>query len=240
MLVILMKKKGKKDGYLLRSVKEYEGVINVICMSYDGIMIVIVFEDKIGCFWDIKIEECVGLLYGYKSYIISVCVLERYIFISLVDKIVWKWNLESGVCIKIFFGYILNVNCVICLGDLVFLSFYDKIVKCWYVDIGECLWIFCGYWFLVMLLLLVLDLNCGVVFGVDLENNDDIFIFGLVDGIVKSWGMNLNECFVIYKGYGGVVNCLVVDGKGKILFIGLVDLMICFWDFFIGVFIKIF
>lgn len=164
--------------------------------------------------------------------------MERYIFISFVDKIVRKWNLESGVCIKMFFGYILNVNWVICFGDLVFLSLYDKIVKCWYVDMGECFWIFCGYCFLVIFFLFVFDFSCGVV--CDLENNNDIFILGLVDSIVKSWGMNLNECFVIYKGYNGVVICLVVDGKGKILFIGLVDCIICLWDLLIGVLVKMF
>lgn len=75
-------------------------------MSLDGNIIIIVFDDKIGWLWDIKIEEKVGELEGYVKYIISVCVWGRYVFISFVDVIIRKWNLENGFCIKIMKGYI--------------------------------------------------------------------------------------------------------------------------------------
>lgn len=55
-------KKKKNDVYYLKILMEYIDGINVICMSFDGSIVVIVFEDKMGWFWDIKIEECVGLL----------------------------------------------------------------------------------------------------------------------------------------------------------------------------------
>lgn len=99
-----------------------------------------------------------------------------------------------------------------------------------------------GYKSFVILLFVVLEFSyCGGVFVVvDIESNDDIFIIGFVDNIVKSWVMNLNDSMVIYKGYIGVVMCFVVDGIGKSLFIGLVDYIICLWDIFIGVFIRFF
>lgn len=234
------KKKGKKDGYLLKSVKEHEGAINAICMSHDGTTIVTVSEDKTGRLWDTKTEECVGLLHGHKSYIISVCVSERYIFTSSADKTVRKWNLESGACIKTFLGHTSNVNRVICSGDLVFSSSYDKTVKCWHADTGECLRTFRGHRFSVTPLLLVSDSNRGAAFGADLENNDDILISGSVDGTAKSWGMNSNECLVTYKGHGGAVNCLAVDGKGKTLFTGSADSTIRSWDLLTGAPIKTF
>ena len=56
----------------------------------------------------------------------------------------------------------------------------------------------------------------------------------------KSWGMNSNECLVTYKGHGGAVNCLAVDGKGKTLFTGSADSTIRSWDLLTGAPIKTF
>jgi len=232
------KKKNKKDAHHLKSLTEHTEGINAICMSPDGSTIVTVSEDKTGRLWDTKTEECVGLLQGHKSYITSVCVTERYIFTSSADKTVRKWNLESGACIKTFLGHISNVNRVICSGDLVFSSSYDKTVKCWHADTGECLRTFRGHRFSVTPLLLVSDTSRGA--ACDLENNDDILISGSADSTAKSWGMNSNECHVTYKGHGGAVTCLAVDGKGKTLFTGSADSTIRSWDLLTGAPIKTF
>lgn len=47
-------------------------------------------------------------------------------------------------------------------------------------------------------------------------------IFGLEDKIVKIWDFKIRNC-VIFKGYGGLVKCLVIFYDGCWIVLGLKD-----------------
>ena len=231
------KKKTKDKTFLLKTLDEHTGAINSICLSNDRQTIVTVSEDHTARLWDLKMEECIGVLEGHTSYITNCCVSEEHVFTASADYSVRKWDLKTCECLHEFNGHTSTVNKIIFSQGLLFSGSYDRTARVWDVRSGDLLRVFEGHHRSLFPLLLVSNSKTRRA-HVDLDSNDDILITGSADYTAKSWGMNSNQCLVTFKKHTGAVLSLAVDSNNKTLFTGSTDTTICMWDLLSGRHLK--
>lgn len=228
-----LKNQKKNKTFLLKTLEGHTGAINAICMSNDQQKIITVSEDHTGRVWDIKMEECIGVLEGHTSYITNCCVSDDYIFTASADCNIRQWDLKTYECVRIFEGHSSTVNKIIYSQGLLFSGSYDRTARCWDVQTGDLLRTFEGHRRSLFPILLVSNSKRRQT-HIDLDSNDGLLITGSADFTAKSWGMNSNKCLVTFKKHTGAVLCLAIDSNNKTLFTGSTDMIICVWDLLSG------
>ncbi|HSW87447.1 MAG TPA: hypothetical protein VLG49_08130, partial [Rhabdochlamydiaceae bacterium] len=163
--------------------------------------------------WDLKTNQCVGILQGHSLAVMCLCIDKNFLYSGSKDQTIKVWNRNTGNYIATLKGHEGFVNCLWIDGNFLYSGSGDATIRIWDIRTNECVEIFQGHDDSVLCIWI----------------EEDILYSGSWDGTIKIWGLSIGGmCTNTLFDSGGRVICLYKDKD--FLYSGLGNGTIGIWD----------
>ncbi|KAF2845900.1 F-box/WD repeat-containing protein-like protein lin-23 [Plenodomus tracheiphilus IPT5] len=112
---------------------------SILCLQYDGEIMVTGSSDYTCIVWDITGEDYVPMyrLRGHEAGVLDVCLDDKFIISCSKDATIKVWDRKTGHCVRTLKGHRGPVNAVQLRGNKLVSASGDGMAKLWDLETGE-------------------------------------------------------------------------------------------------------
>lgn len=179
---------------------------SILCLQYDGDMMVTGSSDTTCIVWDMKTWEPLYRLRHHTGGVLDVCLDAKHIISCSKDATICVWERSTGTLLKVLRGHRGPVNAVQLRGNLLVSASGDGVAKLWNLDLPEnnCIREFQSQ-------------DRGLA-AVEFSDDRRWVLAGGNDQVVYKFDANTGALVHRYEGHTGLVRSLFLDAfNGRVV-----------------------
>ena len=210
-------------GKIISILSDHTSVVNSLCLSRDGKILVSGSWDKTVKLWDMESFACTATFYGHFGSVRTVKMSAdmQYVFCGSDDWQIWIWTVAGENIYKLR-GHDGHVYAIDLFPDGKHLASAacDHNIKLWDIETGECIFTLIGHW--------------NWVSALAVSPDGSLIASGSYDTDVRIWNCLTGECVHWLRGHSSHISAIAFFPDGKHVASGSYDKKVRVWDVVAG------